>query len=258
MFERHGALRAAAVISAMNEERIIERVIAEVRRVKGLERLIAVVNGSADSTSSLARKLGAEVLEYPERLGHDVGRSVGAAGTDADAVLFLDGDFVVPASDLEPFVEAVRRGVDLALNNLTPLYSERALDHSVNVGKRFLNLACGRPSLGLSTLTAVPHALSRRAIELLGPEALAVPPLAQAKAVLSGLVVRAVHPVDVISPNPLRPGLNTGHGEETVERMILGDHLEALAYLLESLGPRGGLTDLGRKRGVISEFGRER
>ncbi|MCL5045804.1 MAG: glycosyltransferase [Actinobacteria bacterium] len=257
MFGRSGPLRAAAVICAVNEERIIESAIAEARRVNGLDQVIVVVNGCTDSTARLAQKLDAEVLEYPERLGHDVGRAVGAAEADADAVLFLDGDFVVPASELEPFMEAVRRGVDMALNNLTPLYSERALEHSVNVGKRFLNLACGRPSLGLSTLTAVPHALSRRAIELLGPQVLAVPPLAQVKAILSGLVVRAVHPVDVITPNPLRPGVNTGHGEETVERMILGDHLEALGYLLERLGPRGGFTDLGRKRRATREFGRE-
>lgn len=240
-----------AVISAQNEGRTLGAVIRECRR---LDLAVTVVaNGCSDDSEHLAAQLGAQVIAYADPLGHDVGRALGAAAhPGAGAILFLDGDLIVEAPDLHPFLSAVRRGVDLALNNVDPFCPPRTSLHPVMAGKRFLNLALGRGDLGTNTLTAVPHALSRRALNTLPAAALAVPPLAQVGAVLAGLRIEAVHAVDVIRTNRRRPGLNTGPGQETVEKLILGDHLEAIAALLAAQGPRGGCTDLGRRRDLLS------
>lgn len=240
-----------AVISAQNEVRTLGAVLQECRR---LDLAVTVVaNGCTDGSAELAADLGARVLAFPKPLGHDVGRALGAAAhRDAATILFLDGDLVIKAHDLHPFLVAVRHGVDVALNNVDPFCPPRTNLHPVMAGKRFLNLALGRPDLGTNTLTAVPHALSARALARLPLTALAVPPLAQVQAILAGLRVEAVHAVDVIRTNRRRPGLNTGPGQETVEKLILGDHLEALGALLAALGPRGGCTDLGRRRELLA------
>lgn len=238
----------SAVVCAKDEQRTISGVLRELRRIRPLDEIVVVVNGSSDGTAEIARNMGARVVSFADALGHDVGRAIGAGYVDSETVLFLDADLVIPAEDLVPFISAVRSGVDVALNRLEPFCAQAALLHSVMIGKKLLNLALDRPDLGINTLTAVPHALSRRALNVIGTANLAVPPLAHVRAVLGGLTVRAVHSVDVIFSNRRRPGINLGPGSETVEKLILGDHLEALAYLISVKGPRGGFTDLSRRR----------
>lgn len=248
-------MRSAAVVTAQNEARTLPQVLRECRRL-GIDQTVVVVNGSTDDSQQVAHAMGAQVITYPDPVGHDVGRALGARSVaDAGVLLFLDGDLVIPAGDLVPFLQAVRQGVDVALNDLDPFCTPRSYLHTVMTGKRFLNMALGRPDLGSATMTAVPHALSRRALKAIPEHELAVPPVAQVRAVLAGLRVERVHPVDVIRPNPRRPGLNTGPGRTTVEKLILGDHLEALSTLLAALGPRSGFTDLGRRRNLLQSEG---
>jgi glycosyltransferase involved in cell wall biosynthesis len=242
--------QVSAVIAAVDEIETLPRVLAEVRRVAG--EAIVVVNGPDDRTARAAATAGARVVRYDTQVGHDVGRALGAAQAGGDVLLFLDADLPVPAADLRPFCTAVLAGgVDVALNQLDRYIHPDARLHPVNAAKRFLNCALGRPDLGCASLTAVPHGLSRRALGVLGVGALAVPPLAMARALAAGLTVTAVHGVDVVRPNARRPGLNLGRSSP-VEQLILGDHLEAIHWVLGQTGdPRGGLSDLGRRRELL-------
>lgn len=242
---------ATAVIAVMDEKATLPQVLSQVSRLR-LAEVIVVANGPGDEAARLAAGAGARVLRYPERVGHDVGRALGAARAAGETVLFLDADLVVPAADLLPFLRAVESGVDVALNQIDRYIHPQARLHPVNAAKRFLNCTLGRPDLGCASLTAVPHALSRRAVERLGAGSLAVPPRALARAVGAGLGVEAVHPVDVVGPNARRPGLNLGRSSP-VEQLILGDHLEAIDWVLGHAGnPRGGFPDLGRRRELLS------
>lgn len=239
-------MRVGAVIAARDEAATLPGILRTLKALAA-DPIVVVANGCRDETARVARAGGARVLEYPQAVGHDVGRALGAqAAADAGGLLFLDGDVPLAPGDLSPFLAALARGVDVALNRLDPFIRPAALRHPVLTGKRFLNVALGRPDLGHSTLTAVPHALSRRALEVLRPASLMVPTVAHVRAVLRGLRVEAVHAVDVISANPRRPAT------ADVARLILGDQLEALGELLEARGPRGGLTDLGRHRHLLS------
>lgn len=225
--------------------------LAQVRRLEPAE-VIVVANGPGEETARLAARWGARVLRHAERVGHDVGRSLGAAEAAGDALLFLDADLPVAAADLRPFGDAVSAGVDVALNRIDAYIHPQARMHPVNAAKRFLGCALRRPDLGFASLTAIPHALSRRAVAALGAAALAVPPLALAKAVLGGLRVEAVHAVDVVGANVRRPGLNLGLSNPVAD-LILGDHLEAIDWVLARAGnPRGPFSDLGRRRELLA------
>lgn len=245
---RAGRAPLAAVISARDEEMTIAEVVRAAGATPGVARVVVVANGCRDATAIAARRAGAEVIEYVEPLGHDVGRALGAAALPGHDLLLLDGDLVLPPEELRRFVVALRRGADVVLNDQNPVYAERSRIGTVTLMRLLLNRLLGRPDLGVNSLLIVPAGLSARAVRCIGPKALAVPPLAQAKAIMSGLRICAVPGVDVLTRNRRRPGLNAGGDLTPLELLIIGDHLEAIGYLLRRRGPRGGYTDLERKR----------
>lgn len=243
--ENHPHPYVSVIIPAMNEAGKISAVIAEARAVHPETEVIVVANGCKDQTAVVAERMGAKVLSFPEPLGHDVGRSVGAQAAKGRILLFTDSDMVIPSGELRPFVQAVQSGIDVALNDYTgPI--DRQPVHRVILAKYTLNSMLGRSDLRGASMTAVPHALSRRALETIGASELSIPPKAQAAAVNRGLRVEAVYRVEVGRLNPGRIA-----GGDPLEMLVLGDHLEALEAVMAERGVRGGYHDGGRRRSVV-------
>ncbi|WP_260985462.1 glycosyltransferase family A protein [Paenibacillus xylanexedens] len=225
---------AAAVVSACNEEATLAQVIVQLKRLP-LTEIVVVLNGTTDHSLERVLDHSRVTLVYePNRAGHDVGRALGAKVTTAESVLFVDGDMVIAAEQLAPFLYAVDRGDDVALNDLSSLLPAFARQDEVTRMKAYLNRTLGRADLQSNSLTAVPHALSRRMIQAVNPESLVVPPKAQALAIQHGLRVTAPSQVDVIRSNRLR-STNVGSGNP-VAKLIIGDHLEAIAEWLNLAG----------------------
>lgn len=239
------------IIPAMNEKATLRGVLREAARVHTRSETIVVANGSTDGTAELAQKCGARLIRAPEPLGHDVGRRVGAEAALGSVLLFMDADMVIPARELRPFVEAVLSGADVALNAYSgPVHHKDT--HPVVLAKHVLNGLLSRPDLQGASLTAVPHALSRRGVERIGLSALEIPPLALTKAVLLGLNVQAVHTVPVGKLNPARArSREKGKRADPLTSLVAGDHLEAVHWLIRQYGSRGGYSDLGRQRGKV-------
>lgn len=230
--------KASAVIIACNEEATLAGVIDELERLP-LSEIIVVLNGCTDNSfSKVVGRKNIILANFPDRLGHDVGRSVGAALATGDSLLFVDGDMEVPAEELGAFLYEQEEGTDVVLNDISTYLPPYARQDEVTRCKLYLNQALGRPDLRSNSLTAVPHALSRRALESIGTEVLSVPPKAQAVAIMKGLRVAAPCSADVISRNRLRQG-NSGAGN-SVLLLILGDHLEALNEAKRYKGPKLG------------------
>lgn len=245
---RRGAL--SVIISARNEEQTLPELLEQVELLKPLE-IIVVLNGCSDRSyqrSRLSRR--AAIVHIPESAGHDVGRSLGAKLSRGDILLFLDGDMVIPARQLAVFVTAVDGGVDVALNDLDHLLPPFGLSDAVTRCKLYLNSVLGRSDLGVSSMTAVPHALSRRALERIGCRELMVPPKALALSIMGQLRVEKAGTVNVIKHNRLREG-NTGAGN-AMEQLIAGDHAEALARVLGQQRAGGQLPE-----GALQEHRRQ-
>ncbi len=77
--------------------------------------------------------------------------SVGAYFAKGDILLFIDGDFLIPSSDLLPFVQSVQNGTDLALNKLEHYYMYRVPYTIVTACKHVVNLACNRKHMSSTT-----------------------------------------------------------------------------------------------------------
>jgi CTP:molybdopterin cytidylyltransferase MocA len=247
------AARVSVIVPVKNERRTLPAVIREARKLSpGRVEIIVVVNGSTDGSEAIAEAMGAKIVRYEEALGHDVGRSVGALHATGDILLFVDGDTPVSAAQLRPYVRAVRRGTDVALNRyLGPVRHRRT--HPVVLAKHVLSTALGVPHLLGASMTTVPHAISRKTLNVVGAPALSVPPLAQTMAIRHGLKVRAVHLVPIGRLNRSRGRRLSRQGMDTVGQLIVGDHLEALHWYLGQAGSRGTYKDRIRRREMAGE-----
>ncbi|HEX7057445.1 MAG TPA: glycosyltransferase [Bacilli bacterium] len=237
----------SVVIPVLNERRTLPRVIAEAKRLSRNTEIIVIANGCRDGSGKVAQRLGAKVISYPGRLGHDVGRAIGASEASGDIMIFIDADFVVRAGDLAKFARAVASGVDVALNHYNGPVRRRSV-HSVVLAKHVLNEILGRPDLQGCSLTTIPHALSKKAVTAVEPRNLMVPPKAHAIACLKGLTIKPVHFIPVGRLNRTkRPAKRDGQ----IRDLIFGDHLEAIQTYLECSGERGGRADCLRQRSKV-------
>lgn len=241
--------RLAVVLSAYNEHEEIGAVLAQLDRLT-VDEVFVIENGSTDLTYEALRSASADItiVHYPQRLGYDVGRAVGAKMAQADAILFTDSDIAISAEQLGAFLWAIEQGTDVALNDLRPLMGKFHEQDRVSHCKTWLNSVLGREDLEMNSMTAIPHALSRRAIDTIGVQQLCTPPRAQAIALLQGLQVESVEVVDVISKNRLR-STNVGT-DNPVAELIIGDHVEAILAIWEHRGEK--LKDEQLVRSVIA------
>ncbi len=134
------AARVALIIPTLNEAESIGAVIAGVPRT-AVDRIIVADSGSTDATAAIATAAGASVLD----VGRGYGRAclAGArAATDADILVFMDGDGADDASRIADLVAPIAAGT-----------------HDFVIGSRARGVAARR-SLGVHQIVAG-HALGR-------------------------------------------------------------------------------------------------
>ncbi|WNR45745.1 glycosyltransferase family 2 protein [Paenibacillus roseipurpureus] len=234
----------SVIIPVCNEAATLAKVIRQAFLVHKHTEVIVIENGSTDGSKEIAERAGARVFSFPHRLGHDVGRSLGAKEAKGDILLFVDADFIIPAKEMIPLIQAVEQGVDVALNKYNGNTSNKEI-HRVVLAKYALNAILSRADLQGNSMTSIPHAISRRALQTIGAENLAIPPLAQTIAIQSGLRIRAPHYIEVGNRNRVRTHATPG---DPVGDLILGDHLEAIGWLIQATDARAHLLDKTRKR----------
>ncbi|MDB5085326.1 MAG: hypothetical protein JWN30_2212 [Bacilli bacterium] len=245
--------RLAVIIPAMNEEDTLGPVLDEISRLDP-DRIIVVVNGSTDNTASIARDKGAEVLEFADPLGNDIGRSVGAMHVDADIYLFTDADIVLPAEDVLPLIVSIEKGTALALNSLDWLSRYPEPDEP-SIDRYFSNLVQGRRNLGVENALTVPHAFSGNGLNVIGKDALADPLLATCLAIDKGLAIDVPTRINVLDINKDRYSHLKRDNEKMSEayQRMHGDSIEGLHYLLATAGKRAGFRRGNQKRRVFAK-----
>ncbi len=108
---RHGR-HITTIIPALNEERAIGRVIADIP--VWVDDIIVADNGSSDATAAAARAAGARVVSEPQR-GYGSACLAGlAALSKTDIVVFVDGDYSDYPGEMAGLVDPIVAG-DAAL-----------------------------------------------------------------------------------------------------------------------------------------------
>ncbi len=83
-----------AIIAAYNEEKTIEDVLVQVKKVEIIDRIIVVSDGSIDRTAEIARELEVEVVELPENMGKGGALKRGVDSCKSDIMILLDADLI--------------------------------------------------------------------------------------------------------------------------------------------------------------------
>lgn len=82
------------IIPAYNEGKTIGEVIKVVEKVKLVDKIIVVSDGSVDNTVDIAKKHDVEILELVNNIGKGGALSRGVDATYSEIILFLDADLI--------------------------------------------------------------------------------------------------------------------------------------------------------------------
>lgn len=83
-----------AIIPAYNEEKTIGDVIKVVKKVKLVDKIIVVSDGSIDKTVDIAKKQKVEILDLRDNIGKGGALNKGVNATQSEILLFLDADLL--------------------------------------------------------------------------------------------------------------------------------------------------------------------
>jgi glycosyltransferase involved in cell wall biosynthesis len=114
----------SAIIPALNEEQAIGKVICSLQALKNddqnciVDQIIVCDNGSTDSTSAVAQKLGAEIV-YQSTPGYGIAclTAMTKLPAKSDIVLFIDGDDSCYAPQGLALLEDIHQGFDLSIGS---------------------------------------------------------------------------------------------------------------------------------------------
>lgn len=220
-----------AVIPCRNEAASIQTVIANCLAA-GCQGVVVVANGCTDASPMLAREVSprARVVEFPDPLGLDVPRAVGAGialQEGAKALVFVDGDMKgVAPEHIAALINAVKHGAQIALTdcfrNGLPGFG---LAGRVTKARLDLNRLLGlERRIGAAIPSHGPSCMSSGFLCLAGLRPICVPPVCLAIAARHGqeVVVAASVTHDSLG-SPYKGG---DHGEKLAET-IIGDCIEA-------------------------------
>jgi rSAM/selenodomain-associated transferase 2 len=116
------AMRVAVLIPALNEERALPLVLADLAKLAGeeVQEIVVVDNGSTDRTADVARAAGATVVREPRR-GYGAACGAGISylrWRHADVIVFLDGDRSDFIEDLPSVTAPIREAkADLVIGS---------------------------------------------------------------------------------------------------------------------------------------------
>ena len=109
-------MRVSVVIPALNEAGCVGELVQEAL-AQSVNEVVVVDNGSTDGTANIAQQAGARVVSEPRR-GYGYACASGVAATDANVLVFLDGDGSSLPSEMPSLLEPITHGrADLALGS---------------------------------------------------------------------------------------------------------------------------------------------
>jgi glycosyltransferase involved in cell wall biosynthesis len=155
-------MRVWIVVPAYNEERVIGRVLDELKR-EGWKRIIVVDDGSTDATSKIAKRKGARILRHEKNLGLGAALRTGieeAKKLGADVVVTFDADGQHDPKCIKALLRALK-DADLVIGQrifINPPLHKR-------IGNFILNLITRLFGGFLTDSQSGIRALNRRALE---------------------------------------------------------------------------------------------
>lgn len=239
---------AAAVVCADYAEPALPAVLKQLDCLPLQEIIIVLHHAKAGATPPERKRIHdtALIVHLPDTADANIGRALGAKLAESETMMFVSGEKVVDGAILARFLLACDGGADVALNDLTArriLFNRRSgLRHL----HEFLNATLHRPDLKYNSLSALPFALTRRAMASIGAANLAVPAKAHAMAIMNKL--RFAEGGTAAVPEP--------PFSEGKWKQAAGDHAEAWQAAMSVRGGRLKHADTMRNRSILGDWER--
>lgn len=234
---------AGAVLYAPRLPATLRYALRRLRKLPLREIVVALPgNASSELLEAVRTQPDVTAVYRPDLNDPGAARALTAALTQSDIILFADGERLGKAEQLAWFIWACDNGLDVALNDLSGqlgLFRQRKNPHR---HAEFLNRALNRRDLRASSLANAPFALTRRALDTIGPDLLASPAKAQAAALSSGLRIGIGGSVPLNAPSA------DASARETAE------YAEAWKTALEGRDARLTFPDRVRNRKLLEEW----
>ncbi|HEX5456811.1 MAG TPA: glycosyltransferase [Candidatus Nitrosotalea sp.] len=146
MIELRKTLMISVIIPAFNEQEHIGNVIKTAKKIKEIDEIIVVDDGSTDATVEIAKKFGAKIILSRKNGGKGSAMKLGSERAIGDVLLFLDADLKNVNTNkirsmIEPFrhmVDFVKTRFDRNAGRVTLLTAKPLLEHFFpEVAQRF-------------------------------------------------------------------------------------------------------------------------
>lgn len=108
-------LTISVIVPVLNGEKVLPRCLAAIQtQTYAPLEFIVVDDGSSDASSSLAKAAGARLMKTEGRQGPAKARNLGAAGSGADILMFVDADVSLHQDVLDRFASRFSENLDWA------------------------------------------------------------------------------------------------------------------------------------------------
>lgn len=108
------------VLPARNEERGLEQLILELKRILPHAEIIVVNDDSTDNTHSAAEGSGAKVISHRYCMGNGAAIKTGARAADGDVLILMDADGQHNPEDLPRLINKFAEGFDMVVGAREP------------------------------------------------------------------------------------------------------------------------------------------
>lgn len=117
-------MKTIAILPAYNEEKNIGKTIERIRKLKVIDKIIVIDDGSKDKTAEIAKKHKALLIRYENNRGKGYATKIGlnkAISMKPEIIILLDADGQHDPQYIPFFIEAIRNGADYvcAVRDLT-------------------------------------------------------------------------------------------------------------------------------------------
>lgn len=229
-----------AIVPVKNEMHHVSKVLTSLRHVP-VDSIIPVINGTTDASIKSINEFK-DIPVYPvyfsKPLGIDIPRAAGARVAlqlNASVSVFVDGDMSGDiGKNILQLVNSIKiEGLDLSLTNCYPDIKTRNISplamYILQVREE-LNQNLHLAYIGTASPSHGPHAISRRFLEMVSLEFLAIPPTLLAFAAKNKLKVGIG---TAIPHSALGSPLRDQKHSNLIAETIIGDCAEALQLFKE-------------------------
>lgn len=103
------------VIPACNEAASLAQLVPELRELHPEARILVIDDGSDDTTASVARKAGAEVISHPYNKGNGASVKTGVRAARSDIIVLMDADSQHDPKEVASLLSRLSEGYDMVV-----------------------------------------------------------------------------------------------------------------------------------------------